>query len=67
MKIYEMPVVDIPTNEPMVRDDQNDQIYKTKDGKWKAVATEIAERHEAGQPIRSGRSRSRPRRCSPAS
>ena len=51
MKIYEMPVVDIPTNAPMVRDDHNDQIFKTKDGKWKAVIEEIAERHEAGQPI----------------
>ena len=54
MKIYEMPVVDIPTNEPMVRDDHNDQIYKTKGGKWKAVASEIAERHKAGQPILVG-------------
>ncbi|MEK6271721.1 MAG: preprotein translocase subunit SecA [Actinomycetota bacterium] len=54
MKIYEMPVVDIPTNVPMVRDDHNDQIYKTKNGKWKAVASEIAERNEAGQPILVG-------------
>jgi preprotein translocase subunit SecA len=54
MKIYEMPVVDIPTNEPMIRDDHNDQIYKTKNGKWKAVIGEIAERHEAGQPILVG-------------
>src|ERR671924_253317 len=54
MKIYEMPVVDIPTNEPMVRDDHNDQIYKTKDGKWKAVIEEIDARHEAGQPILVG-------------
>ena len=46
MKIYEMPVVEIPTNRPMVRDDHNDQIYKTKDGKWKAVVNEIDERHE---------------------
>ena len=37
MKIYEIPVVEIPTNQPMVRADQNDQIFKTKDGKWKAV------------------------------
>ena len=37
MKIYKMPVVEVPTNRPMVRDDPNDQIYKTKDGKWKAV------------------------------
>jgi preprotein translocase subunit SecA len=54
MKIYEMPVVDIPTNVPMVRDDHNDQIYKTKNGKWKAVADEVKERHERGQPILVG-------------
>ncbi len=54
MKIYEPPVVDIPTNQPMVRADQNDQIYKTKDGKWEAVAEEIAARHEKGQPILVG-------------
>jgi preprotein translocase subunit SecA len=54
MKIYEMPVIDIPTNVPMVRDDHNDQIYKTKGGKWKAVASEISDRHEAGQPILVG-------------
>src|SRR5215218_4745415 len=54
MKIYEMPVVEIPTNRPMVRDDHNDQIYKTKGAKWKAVAREIADRHERGQPILVG-------------
>src|SRR5215211_5951459 len=54
MKIYEMPVVDIPTNVPMIRDDHNDQIYKTKNGKWKAVAAVFMERHEHGQPIRVG-------------
>jgi preprotein translocase subunit SecA len=54
IKIYKLPVVDIPTNMPMVRDDHNDQIYKTKDGKWKAVAREIEERHEAGQPVLVG-------------
>ena len=54
MKIYEMPVVDIPTNVPMIRDDHNDQIYKTKNGKWKAVVNEITERHENGQPILVG-------------
>src|SRR6185369_4706245 len=37
MKIYEMPVVEIPTNRPMVRADHNDQIFKTKEGKWEAV------------------------------
>src|SRR4051794_15805284 len=54
MKIYEMPVVDIPTNMPMVRADHNDQIYKTKGAKWRAVVGELAERHERGQPILVG-------------
>src|SRR5687767_7457744 len=54
MKIYEMPVVEIPTNQPMIRDDGNDQIYKTKDGKWQAVLDEITERHEKGQPTLVG-------------
>jgi preprotein translocase subunit SecA len=54
MKIYEMPVVEIPTNKPMVRLDQNDQIFKTKDGKWQAVVGEIVERHEKGQPVLVG-------------
>ncbi len=54
MKIYKVPVVEIPTNRPMVRADRNDQIFKTKDGKWKAVLEEIMARHEAGQPILVG-------------
>src|SRR5205823_2844694 len=54
MKIYELQVVEIPTNRPMVRKDQNDQIYKTKEGKWKAVAKEIAWRHEKKQPVLVG-------------
>jgi preprotein translocase subunit SecA len=54
MKIYKMPVVEIPTNKPMVRMDQNDQIFKTKDGKWGAVIAEIVSRHEKGQPILVG-------------
>ncbi|HVW48212.1 MAG TPA: preprotein translocase subunit SecA, partial [Solirubrobacterales bacterium] len=54
MKIYEMPVVEIPTNQPMVRLDQNDQIFKTKDGKWQAVIDEIVGRHEKGQPVLVG-------------
>src|SRR5438270_2135239 len=37
MKIYELQVVEIPTNRPMQRQDKNDQIYKTKDGQWGAV------------------------------
>ena len=54
MKIYKLGVVQIPTNRPMVRDDRNDQVYKTKDGKWHAVAREIEERHENGQPVLVG-------------
>jgi preprotein translocase subunit SecA len=54
MKIYKMPVVEVPTNQPMVRLDQNDQIFKTKDGKWQAVIEEIASRHEKGQPVLVG-------------
>ena len=41
LKIYDLPVVEIPTNRPMVRLDRNDQVFKTKDGKWNAVANEI--------------------------
>jgi len=54
MKIYKVPVVEIPTHRPMIRADQNDQIFKTKDGKWKAVLGEIEARHEKGQPILVG-------------
>ncbi|MGN6588114.1 MAG: preprotein translocase subunit SecA [Solirubrobacterales bacterium] len=54
MKIYKIPVVEIPTNKPMVRQDQNDQIFKTKDGKWQALLAEILSRHEKGQPILVG-------------
>ena len=54
MKIYKLAVVEIPTNRPMVRADRNDQIFKTRDGKWAAVADEIAERHETGQPVLVG-------------
>jgi preprotein translocase subunit SecA len=54
MKIYKMPTVEIPTNVPMIRADHNDQIYKTKDGKWGSVINEIAARNQAGQPILVG-------------
>jgi preprotein translocase subunit SecA len=54
MKIYKLQVVEIPTNQPMIRDDRNDQIFKTKGGKWSAVAREIAERHDKGQPVLVG-------------
>src|SRR5271170_6604908 len=54
MKIYELPVVQVPTNMQMVREDRNDQIYKTKEGKWNAVVKEIVARHENGQPVLVG-------------
>ncbi len=54
MKTYHLPVVQIPTNMPMVRGDRNDQVYKTKEGKWSAVVREIVERHESGQPVLVG-------------
>ncbi len=54
VKIYKLNVVEIPTNQPMVRADHNDQIYKTKDGKWRAVEEEIKSRNEDGQPVLVG-------------
>ncbi|MEA2354867.1 MAG: preprotein translocase subunit SecA [Solirubrobacteraceae bacterium] len=54
MKIYKLPVVQVPTNRPMVRADRNDQVYKTREGKWSAVEREIAERHTAEQPVLVG-------------
>ena len=54
MKIYKLPVVEIPTNREMVRKDRNDQVYKTKPGKWHAVAEEVTTRHRDGQPVLVG-------------
>ena len=54
MKIYELPVIQVPTNAPMVRADREDQVYKTKDGKWSAVVREIEARHNTGQPVLVG-------------
>src|SRR6266540_939808 len=51
---YALDVVGIPTNEPMVRDDNADLIYKTEDAKFNAVADDIEERHELGQPVLVG-------------
>jgi preprotein translocase subunit SecA len=54
MKIYKLPVVQVPTNQPMIRRDENDQVFKTKDGKWRAVVRELTTRHEQGQPVLVG-------------
>ena len=51
---YELPVVPIPPNRPLVRDDQPDLIYKSEDAKFAAVVEDIAERHAAGQPVLVG-------------
>ena len=54
VEIYGTHVVEIPTNEPVARDDRNDYIYKTVDAKFKAVIDDIKERHAAGQPVLVG-------------
>ena len=51
---YKLGVVPIPTNMPMIRDDETDLIYKTEDAKFAAVIDDIAERHEDGQPVLVG-------------
>ncbi|PXY26643.1 preprotein translocase subunit SecA [Prauserella endophytica] len=51
---YKLGVVPIPTNRPMVRADEADLIYKTEPAKFEAVAEDIAERHEKGQPVLVG-------------
>jgi len=53
-KIYGLEVVVIPTNKPMVRKDESDQIYLTATGKFKAILEEIRKRNEIGQPILVG-------------
>ncbi len=53
-KIYKLEVTEIPTNKPMVREDLPDRIYKTEDGKFRAVVNEIKELHEAGLPVLVG-------------
>jgi preprotein translocase subunit SecA len=51
---YNIEVVPIPTNAPMIRDDQGDLIYKTEEAKFNAVVEDIVERHATGQPILVG-------------
>jgi len=52
--IYNMYVIQIPTNKPVARKDYGDLIYATKEGKYKAILAEIKERHESGQPVLVG-------------
>jgi preprotein translocase subunit SecA len=53
-KIYGLSVVEIPTNEPMIRVDYPDIVYRTEKGKFEAVVDEIIERYQKGQPVLVG-------------
>src|SRR5438132_4707795 len=53
-KIYNLPVVVIPTHKPMIRQDAPDLIYKTERAKFRAVVTEIEEWHRRGRPVLVG-------------
>ena len=52
--IYNMYVITIPTNRPVARKDYGDLLFATKEGKYKAIVTEIKERHATGQPVLVG-------------
>ena len=54
MHIYKMEVVSIPTHKPMVRDDRDDLVYKSREGKYNAVVDDIVERYREGQPVLVG-------------
>jgi len=54
VEIYNLHVVEIPTNVPVTRRDENDFIFKTKEAKFKAVMDDIQERHAKGQPVLVG-------------
>lgn len=53
-KIYHLPVVPIPTNRPVIRKDEPDYIFRTKEAKFNAVADEAERRHATGQPVLIG-------------
>ncbi len=52
--IYNMYVICIPTNKPVIREDCKDLIFATQEGKYKAIISEIKERHKLGQPVLVG-------------
>lgn len=54
MSTYQLGVLTIPTNKPMVRTDQRDLVYRNEKGKFAQVVEDIAERHEKGQPVLVG-------------
>ncbi|MFD6858564.1 preprotein translocase subunit SecA [Rhodococcus sp. NPDC060090] len=53
-QIYDLGVIPIPTNRPMVRVDQGDLIYKSEEAKFAAVVDDVVERHHKGQPVLIG-------------
>lgn len=53
-EIYNLDVISIPTNKPMVRNDRNDVIYKNEDAKFNAIVMDIKESHKKGQPVLVG-------------
>src|SRR5699024_1473097 len=53
-EIYNMQVITIPTNRPVIRDDRPDLLYPTLKSKFNAVADDIERRHKAGQPVLVG-------------
>ncbi len=53
-KIYKLDVLIIPTNEPLIRKDNTDKIFKTEDAKYQAVIEEIKEHYKSGQPVLVG-------------
>ena len=53
-EIYNLDVVEIPTNKPMIRKDENDVIYKNENAKYRAIVESIKESHEKGQPVLVG-------------
>ncbi|HEY5275237.1 MAG TPA: preprotein translocase subunit SecA, partial [Coriobacteriia bacterium] len=53
-KIYKLEVVAIPTNQPMIRDDEQDLVFRNEQGKFKALIDEIVEIRDAGRPILVG-------------
>ncbi|ASS90242.1 preprotein translocase subunit SecA [Aeribacillus pallidus] len=52
--IYNMQVITIPTNKPVIREDRPDLVYRTMEGKFKAVVEDIVQRHMIGQPVLVG-------------
>ncbi len=53
-EIYNLDVVEVPTNKPMIRVDHSDAVYKNKEGKDNAIIRQISECHEKGQPVLVG-------------